>query len=131
METKRLKIECRVREAFRARFLSKSSGTRNIILRKPLFGKVFQTYGAVKLFTYLGFGSFIVDLPKVCYPELVREFYVNLYVKKERYISFVGGIKIQLIAVMLGSILDIENPSKLSIFNKRGPKDLEFFFALD
>ena len=51
---------------------------RKIILGKPLSGKAFFNCGVVKLFTDLGYESFLIDMPKICYPTLVREFYVNL-----------------------------------------------------
>ncbi|KAL8100602.1 hypothetical protein AgCh_032749 [Apium graveolens] len=62
---------------------------------------------------------------------LLREFYGNLHVEKDRYISFVNGVKINLNAGVLSVMLDVSIPYGLSIYNKRGPKDLDDFSALD
>nr|XP_017217278.1 PREDICTED: uncharacterized protein LOC108194852 [Daucus carota subsp. sativus] len=100
---------------------------RKVILGKPISGKTFFTCGIVKLFEDLGFHSFLVDLPKICYPDLVREFYANLQlVGSDQFVSFVSDVKICLSSMFLGAILKIP-PSTVSIHTKRGPKDVEGF----
>ena len=79
------------------------------------------------MFEDLGFQSFLVDLPKTCYPDLVREFYANLQlVGSDQFVSFVSDVKICLSSMFLGAILKIP-PSTVSIHTKRGPKDVEGF----
>nr|XP_017256504.1 PREDICTED: uncharacterized protein LOC108226061 [Daucus carota subsp. sativus] len=104
---------------------------RKVILGKPLSGKALYSCGIVKLFEDLGFQSFMVDLPKTCYPALVREFYANLQlVGSDQYVSFVSDVKICLSSMFLGAILKIP-PSTLSIHTKRGPKSVEGFSHQD
>ena len=83
------------------------------------------------MFEDLGFQSFLVDLPKICYPALVREFYANLQlVGSDQYVSFVSDVKICLSSMFLGAILKIP-PSTVSIHTKRGPKNVEGFSHQD
>ena len=104
---------------------------RKVILGKPLSGKAFISCGIVKLFEDLGFQSFLVDLPKVCYPALVREFYPNLkLVGSDQYVSFVSDVKICLSSMFLGAIFKIP-PSTVTIHTKRGPKDVQGFSHQD
>nr|XP_017225158.1 PREDICTED: uncharacterized protein LOC108201377 [Daucus carota subsp. sativus] len=104
---------------------------RKVILDKPISGKAFSTCGIVKLFEDLGFQSFLLDLPKTCYPALVREFYANLQsVGSDQYVSYVSDVKICLSSMFLGAILKIP-PSTLTIHTKRGPKDVEGFTHKD
>ncbi|KAL1803452.1 hypothetical protein ACET3Z_032099 [Daucus carota] len=104
---------------------------RKVILGKPLSGKIFYSCGIVKLFEDLGFQSFLVDMPKNCYPALVREFYANLQlVGSDQYVSYVSDVKICLSSMFLGAILKIP-PSTMSIHTKRGPKDIEGFSHKD
>ena len=102
-----------------------------VILGKPLSGKAFYTCGVVKLFEDLRFQSFLIDLPKTCYPALVREFYANLQsVGVDQYVSYVSDVKICLSSMFLGAILKIP-PSTLTIHTKRGPKDVQGFTHKD
>lgn len=104
---------------------------RKVIMGKPLSGKTFYSCGIVKLFEDLGFQSFLVDMPKNCYPALVREFYANLQlVGSDQYVSYVSDVKICLSSMFLGAILKIP-PSTMSIHTKRGPKDVEGFSHKD
>ncbi|XP_017227470.1 uncharacterized protein LOC108203224 [Daucus carota subsp. sativus] len=106
-------------------------GSRKIILGKPLSGKAFYNCGVVKLFADLGFESFLVDLPKVCYPNLVREFYLNLFENPAgQYVSFVSDTKITLSPLFLNGILKTP-PSPVSIFTKRGFKEVVNFGIKD
>ena len=83
------------------------------------------------MFEDLGFQSFLVDFPKICYPALVREFYVNLQlVGSDQYVSYVSDVKICLSLMFLGAILKIP-PSTVSIHTKRGPKDVAGFSHKD
>ena len=104
---------------------------RKVILGKPLSGKAFYNCGIVKLFEDLGFQSFLVDLPKLCYPALVREFYANLQsTGSDQYVSYVSDVKICLSSMFLGAILRVP-PSTVSIHTKRGPKNIEGFSHQD
>ncbi|XP_017228645.1 uncharacterized protein LOC108203941 [Daucus carota subsp. sativus] len=106
-------------------------GSRKVILGKPLSGKAFYNCGVVKLFTNLGFESFLVDLPKICYLNLVREFYLNLFENPAgQYVSFVSDTKITLSPLFLNGILKTP-PSPVSIFTKRGFKDVVDFGIKD
>ena len=100
---------------------------RKIILGKPLSGKAFFNCGVVKLFTDLGFESFLIDIPKICYPTLVREFYVNLQSNTSgQYVSYVNNTKITLSSLFLNAILKTP-PSPVSIYTKRGFKQFDDF----
>lgn len=55
-----------------SRFKTLDLSSRKIIYGHPVSGKAFLTCGSVKLFTALGFESFIMDLPKECYHEYVK-----------------------------------------------------------
>ena len=80
--------------------------SRKVILGKPLSGKAFHSCGIVKLFSALGFKSFLVDSPKICYPSLVREFYGNLTeMESGQVVSFVNDTKITLSPLFLNAIL--------------------------
>ena len=106
-------------------------GSRKIILGKPLSGKTFFKCGVVKLFSELGFESFLVDLPKVCYPSLVREFYENLQPNTSGlYVAYVNNTKITLSSLFLNAILKTP-PSPISIFTKRGFKQFDDFTVKD
>ena len=94
---------------------------------KPLSGKAFFNCGVVKLFSNLGFESFLADLPKICYPTLVPEFYVNLQPNTSgQYVSYVNNTKIQLSSLFLNAIL-FTPPSRVSIYTKRGFKQFDDF----
>ena len=98
---------------------------------KPRSGKTFFTCGIVKLFEDLGFQSFLVDLPKTCYPALVREFYANLkLVGSDQYVSYVSDVKICLSSMFLVAILKFP-PSTVTIHTNRGPNDIEDFSHQD
>lgn len=59
--------------------------------------------------------SFIVDMPKVYYPDLVREFYANLIEDKfGNCMSTVHDKKIRLNPHVLSSIIRFENLSSLA-----------------
>ena len=104
---------------------------RKIILGKPLSGKAFFNCGVVKLFSNLGFESFLVDMPKLCYPSLVREFYSQLSENASgQYVSFVADTKITLSPLFLNAILKTP-PSPVSIYTKRGFKQLDNFSVKD
>ncbi|XP_063948186.1 uncharacterized protein LOC135152259 [Daucus carota subsp. sativus] len=105
--------------------------TRKIILGKPLSGKAFFNCGVVKLFSALGFESLIVDLPKIFYPSLVREFYLNLHVNPSgQIVSFVSDTKITLSPMFLNAIIQAP-PSPVSIHTKRGFKHFDDFQVKD
>lgn len=129
---KRFKKEIRVRDEFKARFLDKDIGNRKIVFGKPIAGKSFISYGAVKLFSGLGFESFIVDLPKNCYPDLVKEYYANLHVDQHsQFVSFVADKMITLTPLVLNVILRLTHSSTLSIHTKRGSKSIDGFSAIN
>ena len=80
--------------------------SRKVILGKPLSGKAFHSCGIVKLFSALGFESFLVDLPRICYPSLVREFYGNLTeIESGQVVSFVNDTKITLSPLFLNAMI--------------------------
>lgn len=95
-------------------------------------GKIFHTCDAIKFFTQLGFESFLVDMPKNCYFDYVREFYANLLTDKfGNYISFMRDKKIMLSVPVLNSILRIEYPSYVSVYTKKEHKMLDDFSTLN
>ena len=105
--------------------------TRKIILGRPISGKAFFNCGVIKLFSDLGFESLIVDLPKICYPSLVREFYLNLHENPSgQIVSFVSDTKITLSPMFLNAIIQAP-PSPVSIHTKRGFKQLNDFSVKD
>lgn len=129
---KRIEVDFDVRQDSRARFKSKGVATRKILVGKPIAGKTFELCGVVKLFSELGFRDFLLSLPKNCYHSLVRELYARLHVNSVgQYVSFVQYVKVTLSPMFLNVILNINNPSTVSIHNKKDPKDLEGFSTLD
>ena len=83
-------------------------------------------------FQDLGFESFLVDMPKECFPEFVQEFYANLTTDKfGNYVSTVQGKRITLNLPILNCMLRIESPSNLSIYTKKGPVFIDGFGPLD
>lgn len=94
--------------------------------------KSFYACGSVKLFADLGLESFLVDLPKECYPDYEQEFYGNLTMDKfGNYVSFVQDKKITLNMPVLNSILRIKSASSMYVFTKKGPFVFEDFSKLD
>lgn len=72
------------------RFQTLYLSNQKIIYGHPLSCKAFQNYGYIKLFTNLGSESYIVDLPKECYPKFVQEFYGNFTADNfGNYVSYV------------------------------------------
>ena len=105
---------------------------RKIIYGRPLSGKAFHSCGSVKMFQALGFESFLVDMPKECFPEFVQEFYVNLTTDKfGNYVSNVQDKIFTLNVPIMNCMLRIESPSDLSIYTKKGPVVIEGFGPLD
>lgn len=63
----------------------------------------------------------MIDLPKLCYPDLVTEFYANLHMKGDNHLSEVKKRKICLNT----SIIEFEYDSEINVFTKRGILELE------
>lgn len=115
-----------------SRFKECDLGSRKIVFGRPIAGNSYLKCGAYDYFKKLGFESFLKDLPRVCYPSLVYEFYANLIIVKPMvFSSSVQGHKIMLTANVINDILGIENPSTVSITTKKGPTELENFTEVD
>lgn len=109
----------------------KDLAIRKVLFGKPLSGKSFQ-YGLFKIFSDLGFESFLLKMPKLCYPNLVKAFYSSLHVDiSGYYVSTFSNVMITLSLLFLSVIIKIHNPSSLYIHNKRDRKFLDGFSALD
>lgn len=105
---------------------------RSILPGKPIVGKYFQQCGALKLFQDLGLESFLIDLPKVYYSDLVREFYGNLHEDKfGNCVSMVRDKKIRLNPSVLNSILKIDDMSEVDVFTSKGFISLPEFTAVE
>jgi hypothetical protein len=88
--------------------------------------------GALALFSNIGISELLTDLPNVCYPDLVREFYGNLHVDiKGKFVSFVSGVKMNLSPVIFGEILGVKLVNAVSIYKKRGSVSLDGFSAIE
>lgn len=58
-DAKERKVNVRIRDEFKARFILKEIGSQKIILGKPLSGNAFHSSGTVKIITELGFGPLL------------------------------------------------------------------------
>ncbi|KAL1823246.1 hypothetical protein ACET3Z_010024 [Daucus carota] len=82
---------------------------RKVIYGKSVVGSEFTDCGLVDIFESIGMRS-LIDLPDVCYPFLVREFYANLHEpSKGRYVSRVRDQGIVLNATILNGMLEVKN----------------------
>ena len=114
------------------RFTDHGLDTRPIIPGTPITGKLFQTSGAFALFQNMCMDSFITDMPKVFYPELIREFYANLTQDKfGNCISTVHDKKIRLNPPVLSSIIKFESLSETEVFTGKGYVGLPDFSVVD
>ena len=82
---------------------------RKVIYSKSVVGSEFVECGLVDIFDSIGMRS-LIDLPDVCYPFLVREFYANLHEPSNgRYVSRVRDQGIVLNATILNGMLEFKN----------------------
>lgn len=72
--------------------------------------------------------SFLLDLSKVYYPDLIHEFYGNLHEDKfGNCVSMIRDKKIRLNPPMLNSILKIDDMSEVDVFTSKGFMSLPEF----
>lgn len=94
--------------------------------------KGFFICGSVKLFSELEFESFLIGLPRDCYPNYVQEFYGNLTTDRfKNYVSFMKDKKSTLNVPFMNSISRIESESNVFVFTKKGPVVFNGFSELD
>lgn len=120
---------------FESRFSTMELGTRNLITAPLLDSKIIAPLtdvGIIKLFEDVGIDSFILNLPKVYYPDLVREYYANLHSDKFGNIcSTVNGKKIQFNTSLFSSILDVDYESELDVYTAQTALEFPDFSVKD
>lgn len=67
-----------ISESLSTRFFENHIGTKPIAPGKSITLKLLTACGAKELIDAMGMRSFQIDLPKMYYPDLVRQFYANL-----------------------------------------------------
>lgn len=116
---------------FEERYYSIKMSTLSILFGKPKNDNVLQCCGLVAMLDRLGIGS-LTDLPRVCYPNYVVEFYANLHKDKfDNYISVVKGRRLALTATVMHSILRSNVYSEQVVFTKKGLVKIDVLRRLD
>lgn len=94
-----------------SRYKAMDLGSQAFTPAQPISSKLVPLLtqcGDIKIFQDVGLESFFLEMPKVYYPDLIREYYANLGTDKfGSVISKVRGKKIQLNSYIFSSILKI------------------------
>ncbi|KAL8109944.1 hypothetical protein AgCh_025879 [Apium graveolens] len=118
--------------ALTMRFTENALDSRPILPGIPVNGKLLQQSGALALFQTVGTDNFVLDLPKIYYPDLVREFYANLHEDKfGNCVSTVRDKRIRLNPPFLSTLIKFENPTEIEVFTGKGYVALPDFSIMD
>ncbi|KAL8113392.1 hypothetical protein AgCh_020641 [Apium graveolens] len=114
------------------RFIENALDSRPILPGIPVNGKFLQQSGALALFQTVGMDNFVLELPKVYYPDLVREFYANLHEDKfGNCVSTIRDKRIRLNPPFLSSLIKFKNPTEIEVFTGKGYVMLPDFSIMD
>lgn len=105
---------------FEERYFALNMANRTLLFVKPCNDIVLTKCGLMMMLDNLGIGS-LANLPKICYPSYVIEFYANLHMDKfDNYILTVRNRQIVLNFVVLYSIMKFNVYFDKDIFTKKG-----------
>lgn len=106
-----------VNEELKDRFFANKLDERPIVSGKSITPTLFNACGATKLFAEVGMKSFLIDMPKTIYPELIAEFYANLSMDKYgNCLSVVNNKRLVLNPPTLRSIIKLDVDSDVDVF---------------